>query len=42
MSTIIQVAGLGLIVTGVALFSIPAGVITAGILTVLFGLAMAR
>ena len=42
MSTIVQVAGLGLIVTGVALLSIPAAVITAGALTVVFGLAMAR
>jgi len=42
MTTIIQVAGFGLIVAGVALLSIPAALITAGVLTVLTGLAMAR
>jgi len=42
MTTIIQVAGLGLIVAGVALINIPAAVITAGVLTVLIGLAVAR
>ena len=42
MTTIIQVAGLGLIVAGVALIHIPAAVITAGVLTVLIGLAVAR
>jgi len=42
MSTFIQVAGFGLIVTGVALFSIPAAVITAGVLTVITGLAVAQ
>jgi len=42
MSTIIQVAGLGLIVTGVAFLHIPAALITAGVFAVLFGLAMAR
>jgi uncharacterized membrane-anchored protein YitT (DUF2179 family) len=42
MSTFIQVAGFGLIVAGVALFSIPAAVITAGILTVITGLALAQ
>jgi hypothetical protein len=42
MSTFVQVAGFGLIVVGVALLSIPAAVITAGVLTVVFGLAMAR
>jgi len=42
MSTIIQVAGAGLIVTGVALLSIPVALMTAGVLAVLFGLAMAR
>ena len=40
MSTIIQVAGLGTIVTGVALLSIPAAVITAGILMVIVGVAL--
>jgi hypothetical protein len=40
MSTIIQVAGLGLIVAGVALLSIPAAVITAGLLTVIVGVAL--
>lgn len=42
MSTIVQVAGLALVVVGVALFSIPAAVITAGILTVITGLALAQ
>ena len=40
MSTIIQVAGLATIVTGVALLSIPAAVITAGILMVIVGVAL--
>ena len=40
MSTIIQVAGLPTIVTGVALLSIPAAVITAGILMVIVGVAL--
>jgi hypothetical protein len=40
MSTFIQVAGLGLIVAGVALLSIPAAVITAGLLTVIVGVAL--
>lgn len=42
MSTFIQVAGFGLIVVGVALFSIPAAVVTAGVLTVITGLALAQ
>ena len=42
MSTIVQVAGLGLIVAGVALLSIPASFITAGVLTVVVGLALSR
>ena len=42
MSTFVQVAGFGLIVVGVALLSIPAAVITAGILTVITGLALAQ
>jgi membrane-bound ClpP family serine protease len=42
MSTFVQVAGLGLIVVGVALLSIPAAVITAGVLTVITGLALAQ
>jgi hypothetical protein len=40
MSTIIQVAGLATIVTGVALLSIPAAVITAGVLMVIVGVAL--
>jgi len=40
MSTIIQVAGLATIVAGVALFSIPAAVITAGLLTVIVGVSL--
>lgn len=42
MTTIIQVAGMALIVAGVALMHIPAALITAGVLTVLIGLAQAR
>ncbi|AUV61412.1 hypothetical protein phiPsal1_003 [Pontimonas phage phiPsal1] len=42
MSTFVQVAGFGLIVVGVALLSIPAAVITAGVLTVITGLALAQ
>lgn len=42
MTTIIQVAGLAIIVTGVALLSVPAAVITAGVLTVIVGLALAQ
>jgi uncharacterized membrane-anchored protein YitT (DUF2179 family) len=42
MSTFFQVAGFGLIVVGVALLSIPAAVITAGVLTVITGLALAQ
>jgi len=42
MSTVLQVVGLALIVTGVAFFNIPAAIITAGVLTVLVGLAVAR
>jgi len=40
MSTIIQVAGLSTIVAGVALLSIPAAVITAGVLMVIVGVAL--
>jgi len=40
MSTIVQVAGLVTIVVGVALMSIPAAVITAGVLMVLVGVAL--
>jgi len=42
MSTVFQVAGIVLIVGGVALLSIPAGVIAAGIASVIVGLSLVK
>lgn len=42
MSTILQLTGVGLIVAGVCLFSIPAGIVVGGIGLVLIGLAVAK
>lgn len=42
VSTILQVAGVGVIVAGVSLIWLPAGIIAAGIGLVLIGLAVAK
>ena len=42
MSTGFQIAGVALVVTGIALLSIPAGLIAAGIATLLIGLSLAN
>ena len=42
MSTVIQLAGLGLIVLGVLLLSIPVGLIVAGVAAVVVGLAVSN
>lgn len=42
MSTGFQLAGLALIVTGIALLSIPAAVISTGIVTLLIGLSLVK
>lgn len=42
VSTIVQLVGVVVIVAGVALLSIPAAVITAGVGLVLIGLAVAK
>lgn len=42
MATIIQMIGSALIVTGIALFSIPLAIITAGVAALIFGIALER
>ena len=42
MASVLQLIGAGLIVVGVALFSLPAGVIAAGVFAVLIGLAVRK
>lgn len=42
MSTILQAVGATVITIGVSLIFLPAGLITGGIFTVLFGLALER
>jgi hypothetical protein len=42
ISTILQVAGVGIIVAGVSLIWLPAGIIAAGIGLLLIGLAVAK
>lgn len=42
MSTVFQLVGAALIVAGVALFSIPAGLIVAGVFGLLIGLAVRK
>lgn len=42
MATMIQLVGLGLITAGVILFSVPLGLIVAGISALLVGLALER
>jgi hypothetical protein len=42
LATIIQLVGLGLITTGVMLFSVPLGLIVAGTSALLVGLALER
>lgn len=42
VSTILQVAGVGVIVAGVSLIWLPAGIIAAGVGLVLIGLAVAK
>ena len=42
MSTIFEVAGTVLVVAGVALFSIPAALIVAGVFSILIGLAVRK
>lgn len=42
MSTIFQLAGVGLVTAGVALFSLPAGFIVAGVFAILIGLAVRK
>jgi hypothetical protein len=42
MATAIQVLGAALIVAGIALISIPASVIVAGLAAVFFGIALER
>lgn len=42
VSTILQLVGVGAIVAGVCLFSVPAGIIVGGIGLILIGLAVAR
>lgn len=42
MSTVLQVTGMAIVVAGVALISVPAAVITGGILTVIIGLAVVK
>ena len=42
ISTILQVAGVGVIVAGVSLIWLPAGIIAAGIGLLLIGLAVAK
>lgn len=41
-STIIQLVGVGVVVAGVALLSVPAAVIIGGVALVLIGLAVSR
>lgn len=42
VSTILQVAGVGVIVAGVSLIWLPAGIIAAGVGLLLIGLAVAK
>ena len=42
VSTILQVAGVGVIVAGISLIWLPAGIIAAGVGLVLIGLAVAK
>ena len=42
VSTILQVAGVGVIVAGVSLIWLPAGIIVAGVGLLLIGLAVAK
>lgn len=42
ISTILQAGGAGLIVAGIAAFSLPIAVIIAGIFLVIFGIAVER
>ena len=42
MATIIQISGAVAITTGLALISIPLALITAGVLAVIFGIALER
>ena len=42
MSTVLQLTGSVLIVAGVALFSIPAALITGGVFAILIGLAVRK
>lgn len=42
MATILQAAGAATITLGMALIYVPAGVITGGILAILFGIALER
>ena len=42
ISTILQVAGVGVIVAGVSLIWLPAGIIAAGVGLLLIGLAVAK
>jgi len=42
VSTILQVAGVGVIVAGISLIWLPAGIIAAGVGLLLIGLAVAK
>lgn len=42
MATLIQMTGSVLIVTGIAFFSIPVAIITAGVAALIFGIALER
>lgn len=42
MSNVLQVIGSGLIVTGVSLINLQAGIIVAGVLAILIGLAVRK
>lgn len=42
MSTLLQLVGAGAVVAGVALFSLPAGLVVAGLFGILIGLAVRK
>lgn len=42
MGSIVQIIGLGLVTVGVMMFSIPLGLVVAGIFAVLVGVALER
>jgi hypothetical protein len=42
IANVVQIAGAGLIALGIGAIYIPAGIITAGVLAILFGISLER